>query len=158
MPARDKLRGMQGSGLAKYLGGEEMKDVDRIEMSWLVAARPKEVYDHWMSSKGHAAMTGGAADIDDSVGGEFSAWDGYIFGVTKKLERNRRIVQTWRTTEFSKRSPDSRIEVRLRGFKGQTQVYLGHTNLRRGDGAKYTDGWYKFYLEPMIAYFEKKRG
>ncbi len=134
-----------------------MKDVERIEMSWIVAARPKEVYDCWMSSEGHAAMTGGAAEVDARVGGQFSAWDGYISGVTKKLERNKRIVQTWRTTAFSKRTPSSRIDVQLRAFKGQTQVFLRHTKLKRGDGAKYTDGWFKFYLEPMVAYFAKKK-
>lgn len=134
-----------------------MKDTERIEMSWIVAARPKEVYDCWLSSDGHASMTGGAADIDGCVGGEFSAWDGYISGVTKKLERNKRIVQTWRTVDFPKRTPDSRIDVQLRAFKGQTQVFLRHTKLRRGDGAKYTVGWYTFYLNPMMAYFAAKQ-
>ena len=57
-----------------------MADTDCIEMSWIVAARPKEVYDHWMGSEGHAAMTGGGAEIDARVGGRFTAWDGYIEG------------------------------------------------------------------------------
>jgi activator of HSP90 ATPase len=135
-----------------------MADTDRIEMSWIVAAKPKQVYEHWMSSKGHTAMTGGAAVVDAQIGGAFSAWDGYIQGVTKKLEKNKRIVQTWRTADFAKRSPDSRIDVELRAFKGQTQVMLRHTKLVNGDGAKYTIGWYQFYLQPMMAYFgEKKR-
>ncbi|MFP6685978.1 MAG: SRPBCC domain-containing protein, partial [Polyangiaceae bacterium] len=128
------------------------------EMSWIVAARPTEVYEHWMSSEGHAAMTGGGAQVEARVGGRFTAWHGYIEGVTKKLERKRRIVQTWRTTDFSRRTPDSRIDVELRAHKGQTQILLRHTKLKRGDGAKYTEGWYTFYLQPMIAYFAKKNG
>jgi len=133
-----------------------MADTDRIEMSWIVAARPKEVYDHWMSSEGHTAMTGGAAQVEARVGGRFTAWDGYIEGVTKKLERKRRIVQTWRTADFSRRTPDSRIDVELRAHKGQTQILLRHTKLKRADGAKYTEGWYNYYLQPMSAYFSKK--
>jgi activator of HSP90 ATPase len=131
------------------------KDTDTIEMSWLVDARPKAVYDHWMSSEGHAKMTGASAEVDARVGGEFCAWGGYINGKTRKLERNRRVIQSWRTSDFSRRADDSRIEVRFRAFKGQTQVVLRHTQLRRGDGAKYTEGWYRYYIEPMVAYFEK---
>ncbi len=128
-------------------------DKDRIEMSWIVAARPKQVYDHWMSSEGHAAMTGGGAEVDGRVRGKFSAWGGYIQGTTTKLEKNKRIVQNWRTAEFPKNAPDSRIEVSFRATKGKTQVTLRHTNLRPGDGAKYTIGWYKHYLQPMTDYF-----
>ena len=134
-----------------------MADTDRIEMSWMVAAKPKEVYEHWMSSKGHSAMTGGGAEVDARVGGPFTAWDGYIQGVTKKLEKNKRIVQTWRTTDFAKSAADSRIDVQLRAHKGQTQVLLRHTKLAVGDGAKYTQGWYQFYLQPMLAYFDERK-
>jgi activator of HSP90 ATPase len=134
-----------------------MAKTDSIEMSWIVAARPKEVYDHWLSSTGHTAMTGGTAEIDPRVGGRFTAWDGYITGVTKTLEKNRRIVQTWRTADFSKRASDSRIDVRLRAHEGATQLTLRHTKLSPGDGAKYTSGWYDFYLQPMVAYFAGRK-
>jgi activator of HSP90 ATPase len=130
-----------------------MADTDRIEMSWVVAAKPKDVYDAWLSSFGHAAMTGGEAVIDARVGGRYSAWGGYIEGRTTKLEKNKRIRQTWRTSEFKKSAPDSLIEIELRALRGQTQLILRHTRLPRGDGAKYTAGWYDNYREPMIAYF-----
>jgi len=133
-----------------------MTDKDTIEMSWIVDASPDEVYDHWTSSEGHTAMTGGAAEVDASEGGEFTAWDGYIRGVTEKLDPKRGFVQTWRTAHFADDAPDSRIEVRLRTHDGKTQVLLRHTNLSPGDGAKYTTGWFDFYLRPMVAFFEEK--
>ena len=136
-----------------------MADFDRIEMSWIVNAKPKEVFDHWLSGEGHAAMTGGAAEVDAREGGSFTAWDGYIQGVTKKIDRRgRKIVQTWRTMQFAKKAPDSRIEVEMRALKGKTQVKLKHTRLQKGDGAKYTTGWYEHYLQPMTAYFEDANG
>ena len=129
------------------------KPTDRIEMSWLVAAKPKAVFDAWLSSEDHAAMTGGAAEIDPRERGLFTAWDGYIAGKTTKIDRRaRRVVQTWRTVEFG-RAPDSRVEVEFRAHKGNTQVLLKHTRLRRGDGAKYTVGWYENYLVPMTRHF-----
>ena len=136
-----------------------MAETDRIEMSWIVNGKPKEVFDHWLSSDGHAAMTGGGAEVDATEGGRFTAWGGYIQGVTKKIERReRRIVQTWRTMEFAKKAPDSRIEIQMRALKGKTQVMLKHTKLQKGDGAKYTTGWYEHYLQLMVAYFEEKNG
>jgi uncharacterized protein YndB with AHSA1/START domain len=134
------------------------KKTDRIEMSWILAAKPKAVYDAWMSTAGHTAMTGGGAEVEPEVGGRFTAWDGYITGTTKALEKNRRIVQTWRTTQFAKRAPDSRLEIVLRPHAGKTQLTLRHTNLSPGDGAKYTIGWYEHYLRPMVAHFERLAG
>jgi activator of HSP90 ATPase len=129
---------------------------DNIEMSWIVAATPDEVYEHWLSSEGHAAMTGGAAQVDPRVGGAFTAWDGYIRGVTEELEPGKRIVQSWRTAEFADGVPDSRIELRLRSLDGKTQVILRHTALAVGDGAKYTLGWFEHYLRPMTDHFGDK--
>ena len=100
-------------------------------------------------------MTGGQAVIDASVGGAFTAWDGYIWGVTKKIEKNKRVVQSWRTMDFSRKAPDSKIEIDFRALKGKTQLVLRHTRLEKGDGAKYTLGWYQFYMEPMIQYFNE---
>jgi activator of HSP90 ATPase len=130
-----------------------MSGLDKIEMSWIVNARPKAVFDAWLSSEGHSEMTGGQAVVDGEPGGAFTAWDGYIWGATKKVEKNRKVVQSWRTADFSKRSPDSKIEVEFRPFKGKTQLVLKHTKLQKGDGAKYTLGWYQFYIEPMLSYF-----
>ncbi len=123
---------------------------DKIEMSWMCDAKPKVVFDAWLSSEGHTAMTGGGAVIDATERGVFTAWDGYIFGKTTKIDKKaRRVVQTWRTFEFAKQAPDSRVEVTFRAHKGKTQVLLKHTRLMPGDGAKYTVGWYQHYLEPM---------
>lgn len=126
---------------------------DRIEMSWVVAARPKVVFDAWLDEEKHSEMTGGAAFIDPKERGAFTAWDGYIEGKTTKIDRRgRRIVQTWRTLDFGG-APDSRIEVEFRALRGNTQVILKHTKLKKGDGAKYTRGWFDFYVEPMTRYF-----
>ena len=45
-------------------------------VSDVLPATPAAVYDAWMSSEGHAAMTGAPAAIDPHVGARFSAWDG----------------------------------------------------------------------------------
>jgi activator of HSP90 ATPase len=66
-------------------------------VSGVVPATPVDVYEAWLSSEGHTAMTGSPATVDGNMGGEFSAWDGYIFGRTLELTPNQRIIQAWRT-------------------------------------------------------------
>jgi uncharacterized protein YndB with AHSA1/START domain len=82
---------------------------DQLELSIPLAATPEEIYSAWLSSEGHTAMTGSPARVHGKLGGEFTAWDGYIFGKTLELDPPRRIVQAWRTTEFPQGSPEWRL-------------------------------------------------
>ena len=128
---------------------------DSIKVSAVVSAEPKAVYAAWMGSSGHAAMTSGAR-ITARVGGAFSAWDRYISGKTLELEKDARIVQAWRTTEFDADDPDSNLEVLLEEAKGGTKVTLVHTNIPAGHGEEYRKGWIDFYFKPMKEYFAAK--
>ena len=71
----------------------------------------------------------------------------------RTMAANQRIVQTWRTAEFPAGSPHSKLEVHLEPVEGGTRVTIHNTELPEGDGPKYTEGWEKFYFEPMGAYF-----
>ena len=53
-----------------------------FEVSGTIPASPHDIYEAWMSGEGHSAMTGADAEVDPSVGGAHSAWDGYITGRT----------------------------------------------------------------------------
>jgi activator of HSP90 ATPase len=121
-------------------------------VSTMIPATPQNVYTTWMSSKGHSSMTGSPAFISAEVGGEFDAWDGYIHGKNLELEPGRRIVQSWRTTEFSINEPDSRIEITLELVGTQTRLTLRHTGLPP-HGEQYKQGWVEAYFEPMQEYF-----
>jgi uncharacterized protein YndB with AHSA1/START domain len=121
-------------------------------VSDVLPATPEEVYDAWISDDGHAAMTGGLAEIDPRVGGQFSAWDGYITGRTLVLEPGRRIVQAWRTSDFRVADPNSQIEVVLTAVPGGTEIKLHHTAIPDGQ-AGYEQGWRDNYFDPMRDYF-----
>lgn len=119
-----------------------------------IQAPAKEIYTAWLTSEGHTNMTGAGAEISDQPGDSFTAWDGYIEGKNILLEPYRRIVQSWRTSEFEGAS-DSQIEVLLKEEEGITLLTLIHTHLPT-DGEQYKKGWEDFYFEPMKAYFLKK--
>ena len=112
----------------------------------------KKIYDTWLSSEGHTKMTGGSAIISNKIGDKFTAWDGYIEGVNIDLEPNKRIFQTWRTSQFNEDEEDSEIEVLLNEVDGKTELTLIHTNLSES-GEHYKNGWEDNYFEPMGKYF-----
>ena len=127
-----------------------------FEVSDEIPASPEGIYAAWMSSEGHSAMTGAEAHVGPAVGDEFDAWDGYIHGKTLELEPSRRIVQSWRSTQFTDNDEDSRIEVLLDGNDDATLVTVRHSNVP-SDHRGYEDGgWQQSYFTPMKAYFDAK--
>jgi activator of HSP90 ATPase len=124
-----------------------------FELSDVLPATPQAIYAAWLSSDGHTAMTGADAQVDPRVGGEFEAWDGYISGRTLQLEPGRRIVQSWRTAEFSPADEDSQVEVLLEPVAAGTRITLRHTNVPDGQRGYEQGGWQENYFDPMRAYF-----
>jgi activator of HSP90 ATPase len=123
-------------------------------VSTVIKASPQEIYEAWLSSDGHSKMTGESASITAETGAAFEAWDGYIRGRNLTLEPNKRIVQSWRTADFSDNEEDSQIEVQFKKERNGTKVTIRHTNLPL-HGRQYKQGWKEFYFQPMKAYFEK---
>jgi activator of HSP90 ATPase len=128
---------------------------NRFTVSAVIPAKASDIYNAWLSSEGHAAMTGNPAKVDGKVGGEFTAWDGYIFGSTLELEPDQRILQTWRTSEFPTDAPDSRLEILFEEVAGGTKVSLIHSDMPEDQVDSYRQGWEDFYFKPMKEYFSK---
>jgi uncharacterized protein YndB with AHSA1/START domain len=126
---------------------------ESTHVSAVIPASPRAVYEAWLSSELHTAMTGGAATIDPTVGGAHSAWHGYISGKTLELDPGKRIVQSWRTQEFLEQHGDSLIAVLFEEEGDHARVTIEHTEIPEGQGKKYEDGWTKHYFDPMIAHF-----
>lgn len=122
-------------------------------VSDIIPASKETIYNAWLDGKQHAAMTHtGLAESGAKVGDNFSAHDGYITGKNVELIPNSKIVQSWRTTEFSDEEADSLIEVTFEDAAGGTLVTLTHSNLPP-HGAQYESGWKAYYFEPMKGYF-----
>jgi activator of HSP90 ATPase len=129
----------------------------RFTLTATIPAPPQAVYDAWLDSRAHGAMTGAKAKASAKPGAAFSAWDGYITGRNLVLEPGRRIVQSWRTTRFAKADPDSEIELLLAPAKTGTRLTLRHRNVPDGHTGYRDGGWQEFYFQPMKAYFAKRR-
>tara|TARA_R110002051_G_scaffold178594_1_gene248440 strand:+ start:8666 stop:9052 length:387 start_codon:yes stop_codon:yes gene_type:complete len=121
----------------------------------ILSATAKEIYNTWLSSEGHTKMTGGEATSSNKVEGSFTAWDGYIQGKNLVLEENKRIVQSWRSSQFELHEEDSQIEVLLTEQGDSTELKLIHSKVPEG-GEHYIKGWDEHYFQPMKKYFSKK--
>ena len=75
-------------------------------LSEIIPAPPAAIYDAWVNSRAHSAMTGSKATQSPRVGANVSAWDGYISGKNLELVPGKRIVQSWRTTKFTDADPE----------------------------------------------------
>ena len=127
----------------------------RFTLTATIPAPPKAVYDAWLDSRSHGAMTGAKAKASAKKGAAFTAWDGYITGRNLVLEPGRRIVQSWRTTAFAEADPDSEIELLLAPAKTGTRLTFRHRNVPDGQTG-YRDGWKDYYFAPMKAYFAER--
>lgn len=125
-----------------------------FEISTTIPAKPDEVYKAWLESKSHSKMTGSKAKVSDKIGDRFLAWDGYISGSNLELKPGKKIVQSWRTSEFADSEEDSRLEITLAPAKGGTKLTLRHSNLP-AHGEQYRQGWVDSYFDPMKEYFGK---
>jgi uncharacterized protein YndB with AHSA1/START domain len=130
---------------------------ESFSVSEVIPAEPERIYAAWLSSKEHTAFTGDRARIQPFVGGKHSALAGYAAGVTVELLPGRRIVQTWRATDFPPGSPDSRVEVTLEETVGGTMVTIFHTEIPIDQGDAYRAAWQKYYLDPLASYFTNAR-
>jgi activator of HSP90 ATPase len=118
-----------------------------------INAKADKIYEAYLSSEGHTAITGSPARVDGTVDGDFSAWDGYIQGMFLELEKNKKIVQAWRTSEFPSEAEDSIVEILLEESHGKTKLTLKHSNIHEGQAEDYKTGWEDFYFKPMREYF-----
>jgi activator of HSP90 ATPase len=127
-----------------------------FEVTTIIDAPAQDIFNAWLNSEQHSAMTGGSANVSAEIGGTFIAWDGYIKGTNLDLQPGIRILQSWRTVEFSDNEPDSQIEVIFEPQSDKTKITLKHTNLPP-HGMKYEQGWIEAYFEPMKEYFAERK-
>jgi uncharacterized protein YndB with AHSA1/START domain len=129
-----------------------------FEVSDTIPAKPRRIYDAWLDSHEHALMTGSEhADISPDLGATFEVWDGYISGHNLDLVPGVRIVQSWRTTQFTDHEADSRITVTFEDTGDATRVIVRHENVPDEHTGYEHGGWQESYFDPMKHFFSKPR-
>lgn len=130
---------------------------EEIRQTVTIDAKPDEVYDAYLDPKRHSEFTGSPASGTTRVGGKFTAWDGYSWGRFLVLEKGKRIVHEWQTTEWPKGYPPSLVELTFKPARGKTALTMLHTKVPAEQAEEYAQGWREYYWEPLKRYF-KRRG
>ena len=126
-----------------------------IKQTVLFKAKPHEVYEVLMDSKKHAAFSEAEADISCEVGGEFSAYDGYITGRNEELVADRKIVQLWRGSDWPE-GHYSQVVFDLESTPEGTRLSFTHEGVPVEFYEDIKQGWTDFYWEPMKKFMEKE--
>ena len=109
---------------------------------------PHEIYEMLMDSKKHAAFTGEKASISRKAGGKFSAYGGYIEGVTLDLVPDQRIVQKWRGSGWPK-GYYSIVIFDLEKIAKGTRLTFTQVGVPDKDYKDKQTGWKEHYWEKM---------
>jgi len=151
----DNALSLDGETLCDSMKVCSRMKVTTIRQKTSIPAEPIEVYKAFIDSKKHTEFTGSKATSDPKVGGEFTAWDGYIFGKNLELDEGKRIVQEWITTEWPKDYPPSRLELTFKKTTGGTEIVMIHSGVPADQAADIRQGWIDFYWQPLKEYFKK---
>lgn len=134
-----------------------MKKTVTIEQKEFINASPEDVFNAYLDPKTHSAFTGAKATGAPKEGGKFTAWDGYIFGKFIKLEKGRRIVQEWMTSEWPEGYEPSLLDLTFVGNGEGTEIHMVHSKVPEEQAEEYRQGWIDYYWKPMKEYFENKK-
>jgi uncharacterized protein YndB with AHSA1/START domain len=127
-----------------------------IRQTVTLPAPPRIVFKALADSKQHSAFTGSKAKIPKRAGGRMSAYSGYISGKVLGLWPGMGLLQTWRTTEWPKGAPDSRLEIRLAPSGKGTRLTMIHSAVPASQAARYAAGWKAYYWAPLCRYLKRR--
>ena len=120
-----------------------------------IPVAPTTLYFAWIDSTHHSSMTSMTAKLEPVVGAKYSTCNGYVTGKLVILDLGRRIVMSWRTTDFPRDAADSRVEVHFETLGLSTRILILHTEIPEGQSEKYKALWNEKYIAPMRSYFSK---
>ncbi len=123
-------------------------ETKNIKQTVTFKASPHDVYDMLMDSKKHSKFTGGVASISQKVGGKISAYDGYIEGKNLELEPDKKIVQSWRGSDWPE-GYYSKTTFKLEKTETGTKLTFTQEAVPSEFYEDIKQGWIDWYWEPM---------
>jgi activator of HSP90 ATPase len=128
-----------------------------IRQTVLLDVPPHAVFEAILDSKKHSAFTGDKATLSRKVGGKFTAFDGYIQGENLRIEKDKVIVQSWRTTDFKETDADSKVMFHFSKKGKGTRLMFVHSNVPNRLAEDLRQGWLDFYWAPLKVFLEASR-
>lgn len=126
-----------------------------IRQSVTFRASPHDVYEVLMDAKRHSALTGAEVRIERSVGGKFSVYGGEIQGSNLELVPDRKIVQSWRYSDWPE-GHYAKATFLLEEVPNGTRLAFTQTGVPEKFYEDIAQGWKDYYWEPMKEMLSKR--
>jgi activator of HSP90 ATPase len=117
-------------------------------------ASPHDIYESLIDEKKHAQFTGAKVKLNRKTGGKFSIWDGEISGENLELVPDKKIVQTWRYSDWPA-GEFSTATFSLEAVDGGTRLTLNQSGVPDEAYEDIKQGWKDYYWIPLKKYLAK---
>jgi activator of HSP90 ATPase len=115
-----------------------------------------DLYKCLMDARRHSSFTGGEVVIEDKPNAKFSVFDGYAYGVNKRLTKGKEIVQSWRAEEDG--WPEdyfSEVRFEFEETEGGTLLKFWHKGVPTTVADAIENGWNEYYWQPLQEYINR---
>lgn len=123
-----------------------------IQQTVQLPAPADRLYDMYINSGSHAAITGAPVTISPVPGSEFRAFDDRLSGKMLLTLSGRLVVQSWRASHWKPDDIDSILILTFWPAGESGRIQLVHVNVADHDAQAVTEGWEKYYWKPWREY------
>ncbi len=119
-----------------------------------IVAEPADVYNALTNKVMVEIWTGEDAEMEETVGSEFSLWEDSICGINLEFEKNFKIVQEW---FFGEEDEDKKsiVTIKLHPDKKGTSMEVVQTNIPDEAYKNIAEGWEEDYFNGLNQLFEQ---
>ena len=124
-----------------------------LDLECILLSPPQLVYNGWLDSWIHGAITEALAAIDPRVEGDFRLWSGSVRGKFVNLIPNQQCQMTWRTVEFPLEMADTLVTLSFKNHKKGTLFHVYHTAIPDLFLEQFRFAWEDYYFPRMQRFF-----
>ena len=106
---------------------------------------PEDLFDVFMNSRDHAAVTGSTAHVTRKPGTHFVAYAGWIEGYTLDCKPGKEIVQAWRGKDWAKGDWSLCTFRFTKMTGGRCKMVFTQVGIPQAKYKKVANGWTSFY-------------
>ena len=124
-----------------------------ISQSYHIDAPVEEVWGALVKPDVIKEWSGKPADMDETIGKDFSLWGGDIHGTNTDVDINHKLVQDWYAGSWSE---PSKVTFTLTAENDGTRLELLHENVPDDEYKDIDEGWHEYYIGALQQYLESK--
>ena len=120
-----------------------------LALEFILSGKPARVMELLTDPVLIRKWSGGAAILENKVGGRFEMFDGWVKGTVLKTGKNE-LAYTWKTSEWLEETKPTEVHYLLKEDEAGTKVILHHTGFPDEEEMKsHKSGWTDFFFDPM---------